>query len=296
MPNRILSSALRTKIAIKFQSSYLFAFAFLSPFTIFTHCVRKIGCGSEKNSNKFDSFSLAFRYFCKMIDNFPQQQAGSLDTEQQKGLRSRMIKELKERNLYNNNVLDAIASVPRHIFVPQGLRHMAYEDKPLPIGDRQTISQPSTVALQSHLLGDVAGHKVLEIGTGCGYQTAILAQMGATVYSIERQKDLCRIANKNLKLLEYSNITLCWGDGYKGLEQAAPFKAILVTCGAESIPKPLLLQLEIGGTMVIPVGEANKEQQMYVITRQSETVFNRTPIGKCSFVPMLEGVTDNKNQ
>lgn len=217
------------------------------------------------------------------------------DSELHIGQRKKMVKELEKRNIYNSRVLDSIMSVPRHIFVAQGLRHLAYQDRPLPIASGQTISQPSTVALQSHLLGDITGKKVLEIGTGCGYQTAVLAQMGAIVYSIERHKDLCRIANGNLKKLGYSNITLCWGDGYKGISKVSPFHAILVTCGAESVPQSLLMQLEVGGKMVIPVGDLHKEQEMFVITRKSETEFERLAIGKCSFVPMLEGVVDNNN-
>lgn len=217
------------------------------------------------------------------------------DSELHIGQRKKMVKELEKRNIYNSRVLDSIMSVPRHIFIAQGLRHLAYQDRPLPIASGQTISQPSTVALQSHLLGNITGKKVLEIGTGCGYQTAVLARMGAIVYSIERHKDLCRIANGNLKKLGYSNITLCWGDGYKGIPKVSPFYAILVTCGAESVPQNLLMQLEIGGKMVIPVGELHKEQEMFVITRKSETEFERLTMGKCSFVPMLEGVVDNNN-
>lgn len=217
------------------------------------------------------------------------------DSELHIGQRKKMVKELEKRNIYNSRVLDSIMSVPRHIFIAQGLRHLAYQDRPLPIASGQTISQPSTVALQSHLLGNITGKKVLEIGTGCGYQTAVLARMGAIVYSIERHKDLCRIANGNLKKLGYSNITLCWGDGYKGIPKISPFYAILVTCGAESVPQSLLMQLEIGGKMVIPVGELHKEQEMFVITRKSETEFERLTMGKCSFVPMLEGVVDNNN-
>ncbi len=249
-----------------------------------------------------------------MNENFHSQAFQELDTEYHKGLRARMINELREcgsttRNrqtdstsgickagsgiTYSTAVLEAMGSVPRHIFIAQGIRHMAYQDKPLPIVGKQTISQPSTVALQSSLLGNIKGEKVLEIGTGCGYQTAVLAQLGAKVYTIERQKELCRIANGNLKSLGYSNVTLCWGDGHKGLQQAAPFKAIIVTCAAQSIPEALLLQLEIGGKMVIPIGENNKPQQMFVITRQSESNFHRAQIGECSFVPMLEGVVES---
>lgn len=223
-----------------------------------------------------------------MIERTPQTE--SADTAQYQGRRKKLVKELQEQYNYNENVMNSISIVPRHIFVEAGLRHLAYFDKPLPIASGQTISQPSTVALQSHLLGEISGKKVLEIGTGCGYQTAVLAQMGATVSSIERLKELCRTANANLKKAGARNITLYWGDGYKGIPANAPFDAILVTCGAERIPEALLQQLAVGGKMVIPVGENNKEQQMLVITRETETEYRREQMGKCSFVPMLEGV------
>ncbi len=227
-------------------------------------------------------------YFCRMIKR--TQLTETTDSPLYQGRRKKLVKELQEKNICNNNVLDAISAVPRHIFVEPGLTHLAYYDQPLPIATGQTISQPSTVALQSHLLGNIRGKKVLEIGTGCGYQTAVLAQMGAKVSSIERQKELCKIANANIKKIGYENVTLYWGDGYKGIPANAPFDAILVTCGAETVPETLLMQLAVGGNMVIPVGENNKEQEMLVITRRSENEFDRTKAGKCSFVPMLEGV------
>ena len=223
-----------------------------------------------------------------MIERTPQTE--SADTAQYQGRRKKLVKELREQYNYNENVMKSISIVTRHIFVEAGLRHLAYFDKPLPIASGQTISQPSTVALQSHLLGEISGKKILEIGTGCGYQTAVLAQMGATVSSIERHKELCRTANANLKRLGYQNITLYWGDGYKGIPANAPFDAILVTCGAEKVPQALLQQLAVGGNMVIPVGENNKEQQMLVITRTGQEQYHSEQVGKCSFVPMLEGV------
>ena len=223
-----------------------------------------------------------------MIERTPQTE--SADTAQYQGRRKKLVKELQQQYSYSENVMKSISIVPRHIFVEAGLRHLAYFDKPLPIASGQTISQPSTVALQSHLLGEVSGKKILEIGTGCGYQTAVLAQMGANVSSIERHKELCKTANSNLKKLGYTNITLYWGDGYKGIPANAPFDGILVTCGAEKVPEALLQQLAVGGKMVIPVGENNKEQQMLVITRETQTQYSSQQLGKCSFVPMLEGV------
>lgn len=201
-----------------------------------------------------------------------------------------MVEALQVKFTYNPDVLEALNTVPRHLFVEAGLEHMAYEDKPLPIAARQTISQPSTVAMQTHLSGVKIGDKVLEIGTGCGYQTAILAQIGARVFSIERQRELYMIAQKNLARAGYEKPLLFFGDGYKGLPQFAPFKVILVTCGAEQIPEELLLQLEIGGKMVIPVGSGDKEQTLTLIERIGEKEFNKTTHGKCSFVPMLDGV------
>ena len=223
-----------------------------------------------------------------MIEINPQRE--SIDTAQYQGRRKKLVKELMAQYCYNENVINAISIVPRHIFVEPGLTHLAYLDKPLPIASGQTISQPSTVALQSHLLGDVKGKKVLEIGTGCGYQTAVLLQMGAEVYTLERQKELCTIANSNLKKTGYGKAHLFFGDGYNGLPQYAPFDAIIVTCCAKTLPNGLMEQLSIGGKMAIPVESAGEEQVMFSITRLSESEFKQEERGKCSFVPMLEGV------
>lgn len=201
-----------------------------------------------------------------------------------------MVEALREKFTYNPDVLDALNSVPRHLFIEAGMEHLAYEDKPLPIAAKQTISQPSTVALQTHLSGVKIGEKVLEIGTGCGYQSAVLAHLGARVYSIERQRELYIISQKNLAKAGYEKPLVFFGDGHNGLPQFAPFKVILVTCGAEQIPQQLLMQLDIGGRMVIPIGPADGEQTLTLIERVSEREFNKSTHGKCSFVPMLEGV------
>ncbi|MEF9986268.1 MAG: protein-L-isoaspartate(D-aspartate) O-methyltransferase, partial [Bacteroidales bacterium] len=185
-----------------------------------------------------------------------------LDSLLQKGKRAKLIKEISANFAYENEVLRAMNVVPRHLFIDSGLEHLAYEDKPLPIAAKQTISQPSTVAIQTHLLNVKKWDKVLEIGTGCGYQTAILAEIGLRVYSIERQKELYIAAQKNLAKIGYDKPLIFFGDGYAGLPKFAPFKAILVTCGATEIPQELLLQLEIGGKMVIPIGEQNNGQQL----------------------------------
>ena len=211
------------------------------------------------------------------------------NTELYIGMRRMMVQQLQQKFPYNEEVLKALNAVPRHLFLEKGMEHLAYEDKPLPIAAGQTISQPSTVAMQMHLSGIRKWEKVLEIGTGCGYQTAVLAQLGARVYSVERQRELYMAAQKNLARTGYDRPLLFFGDGYKGLPQFAPFKAIIVACGASQIPQELLLQLEIGGRMVIPIGENEQQQVLTVIERISEKEFNKTTHGKCSFVPMLEG-------
>lgn len=199
------------------------------------------------------------------------------------------LQQLQQKFPYDAQVLEAMNVVPRHLFLEKGMEHLAYEDNPLPIAAGQTISQPSTVALQLTLSGIRRGGKILEIGTGCGYQSAVLVQMGARVYSVERQRELYLAARRKLARTGYDNAIQFWGDGYKGLPQFAPFKAIVVACCAQEIPRELLLQLEIGGKLVIPIEEKGI-QVMAVIERISENEFNRTTHGRCSFVPMLEGI------
>ncbi len=166
----------------------------------------------------------------------------------------------------------------------------AYQDKPFPIGAEQTISQPYTVAFQTELLEVEPGQKVLEIGTGSGYQTAVLILLGAQVYSIERQRELYKKTSLFLPKLGYRAKKLIYGDGYKGYEEAAPFDRILVTAGAPFIPKALLAQLKVGGRLVIPVGE--RSQVMTLLVRTSEKEFEKTTHGVFRFVPLLE----DKNQ
>lgn len=213
-----------------------------------------------------------------------------LDSLLQKGKRANLVKELTGKFVFGNEVLDAIKTVPRHLFVAAGLEHLAYEDRPLPIAAGQTISQPSTVAMQTSLLGLKRWDKVLEVGTGCGYQTAILAEMGLRVYSMERQKELYMAAQKNLARTGYDKPLLFLGDGYAGLPQFAPFKGILVTCGVPRVPEALLMQLEVGGRMVIPLGDQQQGQELSVITRKSEFEFDKSNHGRYNFVPMLDGV------
>jgi protein-L-isoaspartate(D-aspartate) O-methyltransferase len=215
-----------------------------------------------------------------------------LDTLQHKGRRKQLLAQLSAKFDFDPRVIDAMYKVPRHIFVEYGLDHLAYLDKPLPIGAKQTISQPYTVAMQTHLLNEKVSkfEKVLEIGTGCAYQTAVLAQMGMRVYSIERQRSLYMLGQKNLTRLEYHTPLLFFGDGFAGLPQFAPFKGILITCGAPEIPNELLRQLAVGGRMVIPIGTGT--QRMVVIDRVSEKDFTRSEHGDYKFVPMLSGTED----
>jgi protein-L-isoaspartate(D-aspartate) O-methyltransferase len=210
-----------------------------------------------------------------------------LDTLQHRGRRKQLIEQLSKKYQFRREILDAMGRVPRHMFLEYGLDHLAYLDKPLPIGAGQTISQPFTVAMQTDLLALSKWDKVLEIGTGCAYQTAVLAELGYRVFSIERQKSLYQLAQKNLMRLDYHTPTLFFGDGFAGLPKFAPFKGILVTCGAPDIPRALMEQLAIGGRLVIPIG--NGTQTMTIIERMGETEFIKSEHGEFKFVPMLEG-------
>lgn len=211
------------------------------------------------------------------------------------GKRKRLVEQLKEKGITDQAVLNAILKVPRHVFFDQSterpaLLDHAYSDKALKIGAGQTISHPFTVAFQTEKLNIVKGEKVLEIGTGCGYQTAVLLEMGAKVYSIERQKELYDKTKLFLPMLGYKATKLVYGDGYKGLPQFAPFDKIIVTAAAPYIPEDLLAQLTIGGILIIPLGEG-EEQVMNVIVKKSGTEFAKQAFGKFKFVPMLQ----NKN-
>ena len=209
------------------------------------------------------------------------------DTLQHKGRRRQLVDQIAQRFPFDSRVLEVMARVPRHLFIEKGLDHLAYLDKPLPIGVNQTISQPFTVAMQTHLLAISKWDRVLEIGTGCGYQTAILLELGYRVFSIERQKTLYLLAQKNLSALGYTSFQLLFGDGFDGLPQFAPFKGILLTCGAAQTPPVLLRQLSTGGRMVAPIGV--EEQIMTVVERTGEETFCEQTFGRYSFVPMLHG-------
>lgn len=207
------------------------------------------------------------------------------DTYRHKGLRRQLSLLLKEKGITDNGVLKAIESVPRHLFLNSSFVERAYEDIAFPIGAGQTISRPHTVAMQTELLQLKKGEKVLEVGTGSGYQTAVLLEMGAKVYSIERQKALFDKTKTFLPKLEY-NAKFFYGDGYKGLPVFAPFDKIIITAGAPVIPDELLKQLKVGGIMVIPLGD--EVQTMTVIKRVEEKRFEKTEHGAFKFVPLLE--------
>lgn len=208
------------------------------------------------------------------------------DTYTHKGMRKKLMESLNNKGISDENVLKAIEAVPRHLFMDSGFVQHAYVDKAFPIAADQTISQPYTVARQTELLEVKKGAKILEIGTGSGYQTAVLLEMGANVYTIERQNELFKKAKLFLPKLGYRPKKIIFGDGYIGLESDAPFDGIVVTAGAPFVPKPLMAQLKVGGKLVIPVGK--KVQLMTVFTRKSEKEFEKHEYGEFRFVPLLE--------
>lgn len=208
------------------------------------------------------------------------------DTSRHQGLRNQLLKKVARKGIKSAVVLKAMAKVPRHLFMDSALESHAYKDKPFPIAANQTISQPFTVAYQTELLDVKSGDKILEIGTGSGYQTAILIEMGAKVYTVERQNELFKIAKLFLPKLGYKPKYMKFGDGYKGLAEHAPFDGVLVTAGAPFVPKPLLSQLKIGGRLVIPVGESS--QIMTVFTRTGEKEFSKKEYDEFRFVPLLK--------
>lgn len=208
------------------------------------------------------------------------------DTYKHKGLRQKLVETIKKKGIEDQKVLDAIGKIPRHLFMDSGFLDHAYQDKAFPIAAEQTISQPYTVAFQTELLQLKEGDKVLEIGTGSGYQTAVLCEMGAKVYSIERQLELFKLTSKFFPKLGYRAKKLIFGDGYKGLKEEAPFDGIIVTAGAPFVPKPLMSQLAIGGRLVIPVGE--EVQVMTLFIRNGPKDFEKHEFGEFRFVPLLE--------
>ena len=209
------------------------------------------------------------------------------DTFRHKGLRQKLIDSLKEKGIKNQDVLDAMNKVPRHLFMDSGFINHSYTDKAFPIAAGQTISQPYTVAFQTELLQVKKHMKVLEIGTGSGYQTAVLLELGARVFTIERIRELYLSARNMLIPMGY-NPGFYYGDGYEGLPAFAPFDRILVTAGAKDVPEKLMEQLAVGGRMVIPVGD-RFGQKMLLFEKISGEEVNRSEHGHFSFVPLLQG-------
>ena len=208
------------------------------------------------------------------------------DTSKHQGLRNQLATILAAKGITDNNVLNAIRQIPRHLFIDSSFEAHAYQDKAFPIAAEQTISQPYTVAFQSQTLEVKAGDKILEIGTGSGYQTAVLLDLKAVVYTIERQKELFKRTSLFLPKIGYKPKKFIFGDGYKGLKEEAPFDKIIVTAGAPFVPNPLLAQLKIGGKLLIPVGD--KTQIMTLFIRKSAKEFEKHELGDFAFVPMLE--------
>lgn len=208
------------------------------------------------------------------------------DTAKHQGLRNQLANILEAKGITDKNVLNAVRKIPRHLFIDSSFESHAYQDKAFPIAADQTISQPYTVAFQSQTLSIQKSDKVLEIGTGSGYQTAVLLELKAEVYSIERQHELFKKTSLFLPKLGYKPKKFIFGDGYKGLPEKAPFDKIIVTAGAPFVPKPLLAQLKVGGRLLIPVGD--KTQIMTLFIRKSAKEFEKHELGDFAFVPMLE--------
>jgi protein-L-isoaspartate(D-aspartate) O-methyltransferase len=210
------------------------------------------------------------------------------DMYRHKGLRKKLIDSIRDKGITDENVLNAMMNIPRHFFMDTALEHIAYQDRAFPIGEGQTISQPYTVAYQTELLQVKPHEKILEIGTGSAYQAMVLAEMGANVFTIERQKKLFD-TNKNFKLRQrYPSIKYFYGDGFEGLPTYAPFDKIIITAAAPFIPPKLIEQLKTGGKMVIPL-EGNGIQKMMRITKNSDGTLDEEAFSNFSFVPMLKG-------
>lgn len=210
------------------------------------------------------------------------------DSYLQKGLRRQLVQILRDKGIKDERVLAAIEAVPRHFFLDPAFERQAYEDRAFPIGAGQTISQPYTVAYQTQLLEIKKFDKVLEIGTGSAYQACVLAEMGITLYTIERQKALYDHVGEFVLMRKYLNIKRFYGDGFEGLPSYAPFDKIIITCGAPFVPPKLLAQLKPGGIMVAPVGEDGR-QKMLRITKDKDGNITEEEMGDFSFVPMLQG-------
>jgi protein-L-isoaspartate(D-aspartate) O-methyltransferase len=214
------------------------------------------------------------------------------DTFRHKGLRKKLVETVSKKGITNKKILEAINNVPRHLFMDTGFISFAYKDQAFPIGEGQTISQPYTVAFQTQLLEIERHEKVLEIGTGSGYQAAILLELGARVYTIERHRKLFLKAQALLPNMGYKP-KFYYGDGYKGIPSFAPFDKILITAASAHVPEELLKQLKIGGRMVIPVG-GEGYQEMTLIVKKGEDKYERSNHGGFVFVPMVSGINNGK--
>lgn len=209
------------------------------------------------------------------------------DSYKHKGLRKALVEEVRKKGIGDERVLAAIEKIPRHFFLDPAFERQAYEDRAFPIAAGQTISQPYTVAFQSELLGIKKWDKVLEIGTGSAYQACVLAELGATVFTIERQKELFDFVGGFFFLKQYPTIKRFFGDGYQGLPTFAPFDKCIITAAAPFIPPKLVEQLKVGGVLVVPLGE--ESQKMMRLTKMEDGSLKEETFGDFSFVPMLEG-------
>jgi protein-L-isoaspartate(D-aspartate) O-methyltransferase len=210
------------------------------------------------------------------------------DSYRHKGLRKKLVETVQQKGIKDEKVLEAINKIPRHFFLDSAFDEVAYEDKAFLIAEKQTISQPYTVAYQTELLEVKLHHKILEIGTGSTYQACVLAELGAQVFTIERQKKIFDLNKKFEYIKKYPTIKFFYGDGFEGLPTYAPFDKILITAAAPDVPQKLIAQLKVGASMVLPVG-AGDVQVMKRITKEKDGEIKTEEFDRFSFVPMLEG-------
>ena len=215
-----------------------------------------------------------------------------VDNYRHKGMRKRLVNEVRSKGVSDQRILDAVNKIPRHLFLDSSFLEFAYEDKPFPIGSGQTISQPYTVAFQTELLEVKKGQKILEVGTGSGYQACVLAELGAKVFSIERQKKLYEKTREFLPKIGYRQIKLFYGDGYKGVPAFAPYDGILITAAAPEIPEKLVNQLKTGGVIVLPLGGGDV-QTMIRLTKKEDGSFSKEQFGAFRFVPLLKNKSND---
>lgn len=210
------------------------------------------------------------------------------DSYRHKGLRKKLLDSLRDKGITDENVLTAMMNIPRHFFLDTALEHIAYQDRAFPIGEGQTISQPYTVAYQTQLLEVSPYQKILEIGTGSAYQASVLAEMGASVYTIERQRNLFETNRKFVLKARYPGIKFFYGDGFEGLPTFSPFDKIIITAAAPFVPPKLIDQLKKGGRMVIPLDEEGRQKMMRITKNEDGSLYEET-FSDFSFVPMLKG-------